>query len=203
MAPGRLQTALAAPRLGEAMARRLLVLVLAGSLLASGPAAATSPSFTLTPPSPTLAAVPATPADVLSPAGLPVPGPMPAPVIDIPMAALGLVPGDVINSISFGTLPPGPGPGLQIVFSVDGSAVDKVIVGGRLVVEDGRLLTVDLEALREAAQAASDRLLKANAEIKAQADGLADIVGRFCSGLARQHHSFRGSGTDGTSPRMN
>jgi hypothetical protein len=105
------------------MVRRLSALALAGSLLAAHPAAATSPSFTLAPPSPTLVAVPAGPADVLSPAAPPVPGPLPPPVIDIPVAALGLGPGDVVNSISYGLLPPGPGPGMQVLFSVDGASV--------------------------------------------------------------------------------
>ena len=105
------------------MARRLLVLVLVALMWAVGPAAATSPSFTLAPPSPTLVAIPAGPADVLSPAVMPIPAAMPAPVVDVPMAALGLVAGDVVNSISYGILPPGLAPGLQVHFSVDGASM--------------------------------------------------------------------------------
>ena len=45
--------------------------------------------------------------DVLSPAIPPAPGPMPLPVVGIPAAApLGLVPGDVVSSTSFGLAPP-------------------------------------------------------------------------------------------------
>jgi hypothetical protein len=80
---------------------------------------ATGPSFTLAPPSPTLGLIPAGPSDILSTPIPPVPGPMPLPVVGIPAAALGLVPGDVVNSISYGTLPAAPGPGFQLLFSVD------------------------------------------------------------------------------------
>jgi hypothetical protein len=105
------------------MTRRLFVLTLVGSILAAGPAAATSPSFNLAPGSPTLPAILAGPSDVLSPAVPPVPGAMPAPVLSIPAAALGLVAGDVVTAISYGTLPAGLGVGFQVLFSVDPMAV--------------------------------------------------------------------------------
>ena len=40
------------------------------------------------------------------------------PAIAIPAAALGLLAGDVVTGVSYGLLPPGPGPGLQVLFSV-------------------------------------------------------------------------------------
>src|SRR5262249_9350176 len=92
-------------------------------LLAIGTAHAANPPFTLAPGSPTLAPIPATSADVLVPAVPPVPGGIPPPVVGIPMAALGLVAGDVLNSISFGFGPFGPAPGLEVLFSVDAAAV--------------------------------------------------------------------------------
>lgn len=101
------------------LAIALSINILAGVLLTQGGASAASPSFTLSPPAPSLAIIPATAADVLEPAIPPVPGPMPPPIIDIPFAALGLVPGDIINSLSYGILPPGPGPGVKVLFSVD------------------------------------------------------------------------------------
>jgi hypothetical protein len=101
------------------MTRRFFVLALVCSLCAAGPAAATSPSFNLAPGSPTLGAILAGPSDVLAPSVPPVPGPMAAPGVGIPAAALGLVPGDVVSGISFGVLPPGPGLGFQVLFSVD------------------------------------------------------------------------------------
>ena len=92
-------------------------------LLVATSARAASPSFTLSPPSVTLPAILATPADVLSPAIPPVPGPMPPPVIGIPAAALGLLPGDVITGLSYGILPGGPAVGIQVLFSVGGASV--------------------------------------------------------------------------------
>src|SRR5262249_1807341 len=60
---------------------------------------------------------------ILSRAAPPALGPLPAPVIGIPAAALGLVPGDVISSISYGLLAPAPAPGLEVLFSVDPASV--------------------------------------------------------------------------------
>jgi len=42
----------------------------------------------------------------------------------------------------------------QIVNCEDGSAVDSVMIGGRMVLENRRFLTLDYEKLRRAAQAA-------------------------------------------------
>ena len=102
--------------------RASLAIALAALLLASAPTYANSPSFTLSPPSVSLPLIPATPADILNPAVPPVPGPLPPPVIGIPSAALGLLPGDVVTSISFGIGPAGPAPGLQVLFSVDAAS---------------------------------------------------------------------------------
>ena len=102
-----------------ARARRAALVALPTLLLAAAPAVANSPSFTLNPGSPTLPLVPATAADILNPAVPPAPGPLPAPVIGIPAAALGLLPGDVVTSISFGLGPVAAAPGLEVLFSVD------------------------------------------------------------------------------------
>jgi len=90
-------------------------------LLAAGSSHAANPPFTLAPGSPSLGA--ATPADILVPPVPPIPGGIPPPVVGIPAAALGLVAGDVLNSISFGFGPPGPAPFLEVLFSVDAAAV--------------------------------------------------------------------------------
>jgi hypothetical protein len=92
-------------------------------LLATGSTYAANPPFTLAPGSPTLPPIPATAADILVPAVPPVPGPVPPPILGIPAAALGLVAGDVLNSISFVFGPPAPGPGAKVLFSVDAAAV--------------------------------------------------------------------------------
>ncbi len=101
------------------MRKRLLRLGLIGAcLIGASVARAQSPSFTLTP-GPTLPVIPATPSDVLVPAVPPAPGPMPPPLIGIPLAALGLGPGDVVMSISYGAaLAPPIAPGMQFYFSV-------------------------------------------------------------------------------------
>ncbi len=86
-------------------------------------ASATNPMFVLSPPSPTLGAIPATSGDILSPFVVPIPAPIPPPMIRIPAAVLGLVPGDVVNNISFNQLPYGGGAGLKVFFSVDAATL--------------------------------------------------------------------------------
>jgi hypothetical protein len=102
--------------------RAWLTAALVAMLVAATSARATSPSFTLSPPSPSLPIVLGTPADILNPGVVPAPGPLPPPAIGIPAAALGLLPGDVVTGLSFGIGPPGPAPGLEILFSVDGAS---------------------------------------------------------------------------------
>jgi len=77
------------------------------------PRLATAQSFVLDPGSASLPGVPATSADLLVPAG-PIPSP-PGPVVGFSNATLGLLPGDVIDAISFGD---DGAPGLTTFFSV-------------------------------------------------------------------------------------
>ena len=72
----------------------------------------------------------------------------------------------------------------QVVQVEDGSAVRHVMVGGRMVVENRLVTTVDLPALRQRSAEAAERLRAANAETRATAERLAPYVGRFCHGLA-------------------
>ncbi|MGQ0509494.1 MAG: amidohydrolase family protein [Betaproteobacteria bacterium] len=72
----------------------------------------------------------------------------------------------------------------QIVFGEDGTGVDSVMVGGRWVVREGRLLTVDVTRLRLDAERAVERLAAANAEARALSEKLHPYVGKFCGGLA-------------------
>jgi 5-methylthioadenosine/S-adenosylhomocysteine deaminase len=72
----------------------------------------------------------------------------------------------------------------QLVHTEDGSAVRDVMIGGRLVVKDRRVTTVDLAALRRDAEAARRRLAEVQAPARALYERLAPIVGRFCPGLA-------------------
>jgi 5-methylthioadenosine/S-adenosylhomocysteine deaminase len=72
----------------------------------------------------------------------------------------------------------------QLVFGEDGTGVDSVMVGGRMVMSHGKLLTVDVARVRLEAEEAVARLAAANAEAKVACDTLAPFVGQFCSGLA-------------------
>jgi guanine deaminase len=73
----------------------------------------------------------------------------------------------------------------QIVHTEDGSAVHSVMIGGRMVVENRRLLTLDMADLARKAEAARARLAAANKPSKLLYDRLEKIVGTFCPGLAK------------------
>jgi 5-methylthioadenosine/S-adenosylhomocysteine deaminase len=73
----------------------------------------------------------------------------------------------------------------QLVHCEDGTAVHSVMVGGRMVVDNRRILTVDLERLRDRAAAARDRLAAANADNRRLYEALEPVVGSYCPGLAR------------------
>jgi 5-methylthioadenosine/S-adenosylhomocysteine deaminase len=73
----------------------------------------------------------------------------------------------------------------QLVHCEDGTAVDGVMIGGRMVVENRRVLTVDLARLRDRAMAARDRLTAANADNRRLHEALEPVVGSYCPGLAR------------------
>jgi guanine deaminase len=73
----------------------------------------------------------------------------------------------------------------QLVHTEDGNAVHSVMIGGRMVVENRRPLTVDLARLRDKAAAARERLDAANADNRRLYEALEPIVGSHCPGLAR------------------
>jgi 5-methylthioadenosine/S-adenosylhomocysteine deaminase len=73
----------------------------------------------------------------------------------------------------------------QLVHCEDGTAVDSVMVGGRMVVEHRRILTVDPARLRDRATASRDRLAAANADNRLLYEALAPVVSSHCPGLAR------------------
>jgi 5-methylthioadenosine/S-adenosylhomocysteine deaminase len=72
----------------------------------------------------------------------------------------------------------------QLVHSEDGNAVHSVIIAGRMVVENRRVLTVDLDRLREKVAAARERLAAANADNRRLYEALEPVVGSYCPGLA-------------------
>ncbi len=78
---------------------------------------------------------------------------------------------------------------IQLVNGENGAAVDSVMIDGRMVLERGRLLTIDEAKLRNDAEAAMRRLGAANAEALATARTLGAVVGVFCLGQARASHA--------------
>ena len=72
----------------------------------------------------------------------------------------------------------------QLVHTEDGGAVTHVMIGGRMVVRDRRLTTIDVAALAREAEAARERLARLNAPGKELYERLAAVVDRFCPGLA-------------------
>ena len=74
---------------------------------------------------------------------------------------------------------------LQLVFGENGSAVERVMIDGRMVLENGRILTVDEARLRTQAEASVARLREQNADAFATARSLEPYVGSFCIGLAQ------------------
>jgi guanine deaminase len=72
----------------------------------------------------------------------------------------------------------------QIVFGEDGTGVDSVLVGGRLVLDRGRFPGVDVERLRRDAENAIVRLREVNVATRALAERLEPCVGHYCDGLA-------------------
>ena len=73
----------------------------------------------------------------------------------------------------------------QLVHGENGSAVDRVLVAGRLVVDQGRVLTVDEAELRQRAQAAAERLDALNQAGRHLSQVLRPWVSAFCCGFGR------------------
>lgn len=71
----------------------------------------------------------------------------------------------------------------QIVHAEDGCGVDKVMIGGRLVVSGGSVIGIDKAALAAKANAAVDRLQGMNAEARRLAELIEPVVVNFCNGL--------------------
>ena len=73
----------------------------------------------------------------------------------------------------------------QVVNAEDSTGVDSVMIGGRMVLEHGRLTTMDPDRLRAAAERAMERLWEVNGQALELALRLEDVVGTFCVGLAQ------------------
>ena len=76
----------------------------------------------------------------------------------------------------------------QLVHTEDGSAVHSVMTGGEMVLEAGRFVREDMQALKAQVDAAAQFLANANAGKRAFAEGLEEVISHFCVGLASQSY---------------
>lgn len=71
----------------------------------------------------------------------------------------------------------------QIVYAEDGSAIKAVMVGGKMVYENGRFLTIDYPRLVSRARTIAADLVGATAGLKSMMDLFEPIVRQYCAGL--------------------
>lgn len=72
----------------------------------------------------------------------------------------------------------------QVVNAEDGTAVESVMIGGRMVYENRRFPNVDFAQISARADRAMERLTAVNGAAQRLALALEDVVGSFCVGLA-------------------
>ncbi len=104
---------------------------------------------------------------------------------DMGRIAPGYVADIVLLDLDAPTLIPLNDPVTQLVFGEDGTSVHSVMIGGRFVVRDRRLLTVDLPRL--AAQAAEARAVmnERSTDRRSRFECIAPALADFCPALAR------------------
>jgi guanine deaminase len=75
----------------------------------------------------------------------------------------------------------------QLVHTEDGSAVDSVMIDGRMVLSHGKFqLGIDLASLRSRLETAREALAARTRDARQLAEAIEPHLGRFCVGLARQ-----------------
>jgi 5-methylthioadenosine/S-adenosylhomocysteine deaminase len=74
----------------------------------------------------------------------------------------------------------------HVVFVEDGTGVDRVMVGGRMLVEEGKVLGVDMIKLAAEANAATKHLAEVNAAAREFVRAFEPVVLDYCVGLARE-----------------
>jgi 5-methylthioadenosine/S-adenosylhomocysteine deaminase len=83
----------------------------------------------------------------------------------------------------------------HVVFVEDGTGVDRVMVGGRMLVADGKVIGVDMAKLAAEANEAVAYLANVNAEARDFVHAFEPVVLDYCVGLARQpYHVHRWCG---------
>lgn len=77
----------------------------------------------------------------------------------------------------------------QIVLAENGGALREVMIDGRIIMEDNRILTLDEASLATHARAAAARLDAANMPARIKAEAAATVTRSFChAACAAQHH---------------
>ncbi len=71
-------------------------------------------------------------------------------------------------------------PLLQVVFAENGAAVASVMVDGRFILRDGRMLTIDEARLRQQGRGSRRAARSGERTSAPPAEAMADLVGRFC-----------------------
>jgi guanine deaminase len=74
----------------------------------------------------------------------------------------------------------------HVVFCEDATGVDRVMIGGRMVVEEGAVIGIDMRKLAADAARAVTHLAEVNADARALVEALEPVVLDYCVGLARQ-----------------
>lgn len=76
----------------------------------------------------------------------------------------------------------------QVVNCEDSSAVDSVMIGGRMVLKGRQFTEFDYDNLRKRAAAAVGRMHEANAEPRKRMEAMAEFVSHHCTGLVCQDY---------------
>lgn len=76
----------------------------------------------------------------------------------------------------------------QIINAEDSSAIDSVMIGGRMVLNNRRFTDFDYPALRQRAARTVERLRAATAEARTHMEAMAPYVARHCTGLVCRHY---------------
>jgi guanine deaminase len=83
-----------------------------------------------------------------------------------------------------------------VVHIEDGTGVHSVMIGGRMIVADRKLLTVDLPKLAAKVAVVQARRAELQGEAKKLYQRMEEVVGTFCPGLAKEPlhiHRYGGS----------
>ncbi len=87
----------------------------------------------------------------------------------------------------------------QVINAEDGTGVDSVMIGGRMILDRGQLTTIDVDRLVARAEAAMERVWDTNGKALEVALRLEEVIGTFCVGLSQSpYHVHRYC--DGASP---